>query len=349
MSVILEVEDATVSYPRGVGIQDVSFEVADRGFACLLGPSGSGKTTTLRALAGFERLTAGCVRLSGRAASGPGVMIPPEQRRIGMVFQDVSLFPHLTVAGNIAFGLRGQEIVSQRATVAELLDIIGLQGSGEHYPHELSGGEQQRVALARALAPRPKLMLLDEPFSSLDVDLRQRLGDEVRAILAERGVTTVLVTHDQHEAFALADWIGVMNRGRMIQWDTPYNLYHQPCDRFVADFIGQGVFVRGRLVAPDIVATELGPIKSHLTFDWPTGSEVDVLLRPDDILPDPGGALSGTVVKRAFKGSHTLYSLRLATGDLVLSMFPSHHDHQVGDRVEVRLAADHLVAFRASS
>ncbi|MDH3315447.1 MAG: ABC transporter ATP-binding protein, partial [Gammaproteobacteria bacterium] len=232
-----------------------------------------------------------------------------------------------------------------RARVEEMLDVVGLKGLGEGYVHELSGGQQQRVALARALAPAPDVVLLDEPFSSLDVDLRARLGEEVKDILKQQGVTTILVTHDQNEAFALADHIGVIRDGRVLQWDTAYNLYHEPADRFIARFVGQGVFLRGTLISPDAVDTELGVIRGNRAYSWPKGSKVDVLLRPDDILPDPNGEVLAEVVSRAFKGAQILYALKLATGSSVLSLFPSHLNYETGETINIRLEIDHLVAF----
>jgi len=192
------------------------------------------------------------------------------------------------------------------------------------------------------------MVLLDEPFSSLDVELRAHLGREVREILKERDITAVLVTHDQSEAFALGEQIGVFREGRMLQWDTAYNLYHEPADRFVAEFIDRGVFVRGRLVEPHVIETELGALRGDRAYPWAPGSEVDVLLRPDDIQPDPESAVSAAVVERAFKGGSILYALRLPTGSTVLSLFPSHLDHQPGERVGIRVSADHLIAFPAN-
>lgn len=348
MSVLLEVKSIVVSYGRKAVLHDVSLHVNRGSFACLLGPSGCGKTTVLRAVAGFERLDKGEIRLRNDVVSSSRSTLPPERRKIGMVFQEDALFPHLTVEGNIAFGIKGKHQTPRREKVNEMLDIVGLRGLGDRYVHELSGGQQQRVALARALAPAPEVVLLDEPFSSLDVDLRDWLGAEVREILKQRGVTTVLVTHDQNEAFALSDQIGVMRDGRVLQWDTAYNLYHEPADRFIAHFVGQGVFLRGTLIGPDAVDTELGVIRGDRAYGWPRGSAVDVLLRPDDILPDPDGAITATVISRAFKGAQILYGLKLSTGSAVLSLFPSHHNYGTGETVGIRLAVDHLVAFLVS-
>ncbi|MCP5152041.1 MAG: ABC transporter ATP-binding protein [Ectothiorhodospiraceae bacterium] len=344
---LLEVSDVRASYGSTEIVRGVTFCVERRGIACLLGPSGCGKTTLLRAIAGLQPVSGGEIRLAGQVVSAPGVLVAPERRRVGMVFQESALFPHLTVEGNVAFGLRDRGAAERRRIVDELLDVVGLQGLGRRAIDELSGGQQQRVALARAIAPGPELVLLDEPFSSLDGDLRQRLGQEVRQILRERGITAVLVTHDQNEAFALAERIGVMNQGTIHQWDTPYRLYHEPANRFVADFIGQGVFLRGTLLDATRVQTELGVLEGARCDGIAPGVEVDVLLRPDDVLADPAGGIAATVQSRAFKGAQILYRLRLATGSSVLALFPSHLDHREGCAVRLRVAADHLVVFPA--
>ncbi|MES9976311.1 MAG: ABC transporter ATP-binding protein, partial [Candidatus Thiodiazotropha sp.] len=245
----LEVRHASVQYGRQVVVDDVSFELESGVIGCLLGPSGCGKTSLLRAIAGFEPLVQGEILLHGRQVSRPGHTLAPEKRRVGMVFQDFALYPHLTVGENVAFGLRGISGKSQRQRVGELLVLVGLSGLEDKYPHQLSGGQQQRIALIRAMAPRPEILLLDEPFSGLDVELREQLAGEVRAILKREGVTAILVTHDQLEAFALADIIGVLGSGRLRQWDSGYNIYHKPADRFVAEFVGQGAMIPGRVLA----------------------------------------------------------------------------------------------------
>src|SRR5574343_414505 len=254
----LELNAVVQRYGATTIVDGVDFKLAAGQIACLLGPSGCGKTTLLRCIAGFEEIAGGEIRLHGQAVSTARQRVAPEQRRIGMVFQDYALFPHLTVDQNVAFGLRNlpQEEASLR--VRQLLATVGLHGQGDKFPHELSGGQQQRVALARALAPRPELILLDEPFSNLDVGLRERLSVEVREILKREGSTAIMVTHDQNEAFAIADEIGLMHHGRIQQWDTPYNLYHRPANSFVADFVGQGVFLPGRVLDRHCVEVELG-------------------------------------------------------------------------------------------
>ncbi len=342
---LLELKQIECRYRSQVVVRDLSLQVTQGDLACLLGPSGCGKTTALRAIAGFEPVAKGEIHLAGRKVSEPGYQLPPEKRHIGMVFQEYALFPHLNVTDNVGFGLRDQSSRQRRETARRMLELVGLAGNGDRFPHELSGGQQQRVALARALAPQPTLVLLDEPFSNLDVELRERLSLEVREILKNQGTTGVLVTHDQHEAFAIADHIGVMRDGRILQWDTAYNLYHEPADRFVADFIGQGRFLRGTLLSPNTLETEAGIIKGKCNFEWPKGTQVDVLLRPDDVIHDQQGALRAEVVNKAFKGAEILYTLRLPTGAEVLSLFPSHADHTIGERVPVSIEAEHLIAF----
>ncbi|NDV11871.1 ABC transporter ATP-binding protein [Crenobacter caeni] len=338
----------SVSHAYGVArvIDDMSFTLHDGEIGCLLGSSGCGKTTVLRAIAGFEPIAAGSIRLGGRLLAGDGVSVPAHEREIGMVFQDYALFPHLNVEDNVGFGLSALPRAERRARVEAMLDLVGLGAEARRYPHELSGGQQQRVALARALAPRPRLLLLDEPFSNLDVDLRERLGREVRDILKHEGVSAILVTHDQHEAFAVADKVGVMQGGRLLQWATPYTLYHEPAQRFVADFIGQGVLVPGRVTAPRCLSLELGEFCGLLPLGFAAGDDVDVLLRPDDVVHDDASPVQATVVARVFRGADFLYTLALPSGQRVLSQVASHHDHALGEPIGIRLELDHLIAFR---
>jgi len=224
---------------------------------------------------------------------------------------------------------------------------VHLATLGRRYPHELSGGQQQRVALARALAPEPELLLLDEPFSNLDVELRRRLSHEVRDILKARGTSAILVTHDQEEAFAVSDQVGVFHDGRLEQWDTPFNLYHEPLTPFVASFIGQGYFIRGQLIDPETVQTELGVIHGNRAYTWPAGSSVDVLLRPDDIVYSPESPLRALIIGKTFLGASTLYRLQLPTGNQLVTIFASHDDYLTGQEVGIAIAADHLVVFPA--
>ena len=352
---VLEVRRLSQAYGANEVVRDLSFSLPRGAIGCILGPSGCGKTTLLRCIAGFEPVSAGEIRLAGSVVSRPGLMVPPEKRRIGMVFQDYALFPHLNIADNIGFGLRSLGDKQRRARIEELVQLVGLAGSLAAFPHEVSGGQQQRVALARALAPRPDLLLLDEPFSNLDVDLRERLSLEVRDILNASGTTAVMVTHDQHEAFAMADEIGVMREGRIEQWDSAYNLYHRPANRFVADFVGQGVFLPAKVLSDRQVEIELGVLNGSIPHDCHSGCDVcgkgcsaEVLLRPDDIIHDDASQLQAEVVHKAFRGAEIMYTLKLESGRKVLALVPSHHNHTLGERIGIRLDVDHVVAFSPS-
>jgi iron(III) transport system ATP-binding protein len=349
---LLELREVHQAYDGNEVVRGLSFTLARGAIGCLLGQSGCGKTTALRCIAGFEPVTRGEIRIAGQPVSAPGLVVPPEKRRVGMVFQDFALFPHLTVAENVAFGLRGAARDARAERAARLIEAVGLGGHAHKYPHELSGGQQQRVALARALAPEPQLLLLDEPFSNLDVDMRERLGLEVRDIIKRTRTTAILVTHDQQEAFAIADEIGILESGRIVQWDTAYNLYHRPASRFIADFIGQGVFLPGNVRSSRAVDIELGTLAGEIPQmceigcdKCGKGCQVDVLLRPDDVVHDDASALRAEVVQKAFRGAEILYTLKLESGRRVLALVPSHHDHALGERIGIRLDVDHVVAF----
>ncbi|MFY9316136.1 MAG: ABC transporter ATP-binding protein [Burkholderiales bacterium] len=350
MTPVLQIEDLTYAYVGHEAVRGLSFALERGAIGCLLGPSGCGKTTVLRCIAGFEAPSSGRILLNGIVVSSAQGSLPPEKRRIGMVFQEHALFPHLTAEKNIAFGFRDKDESARR--IQELAELTGIAELLQKYPHELSGGQQQRVALARALAPRPELLLLDEPFSNLDTGLRERLALELRAIIKASGATAVLVTHDQHEAFAIADEIGVMRDGRIEQWDLAYNLYHRPANRFVADFVGQGVFLPAKVLSPRQVEIELGVLDGAIPHGCQAGCDVcgkgcraEVLLRPDDVIHDDAAPTQAEVVHKAFRGAEILYTLRLESGREVLALVPSHHNHALGERIGIRLDVDHVVAF----
>lgn len=345
---LLTLDNLACGYHQQAVVKDLSLELAAGEIACLLGPSGCGKTTTLRAIAGLEPVTGGSIHIQGRQVSSRSRQLPPEKRGLGMVFQEHALFPHLTVADNVAFGLRKQPREQQRLRVSECLDRVRLSGMGDRYPHELSGGQQQRVALARALAPRPALLLLDEPFASLDLDLRRALARELGDILRQENVTALLVTHDQEEAFALADRVGVMHQGQLEQWDTPYNIYHAPANRFVAEFAGYGSFLRGEVMDENTVRTSLGELTGRSNTALKPGSNVDVLLRPEDVIADESAHLALPVTRRQFTGATILYHLRVGAAETLLCQTDSHTNVVEGDALHVRLATKHLVAFEVN-
>ena len=352
----LDLANLHVQYPDRAhpSVTAVNLRLQAGEVGVLIGPSGCGKTTLLRAVAGLEPVTAGDIRLAGHVVSNANTRVPPESRRIGMVFQDYALFPHLTVQDNVRFGLHHQARSEQQRRVGEVLELVGLTASAQRYPHELSGGQQQRVALARALAPAPQLLLLDEPFSNLDVELRERLALEVRGILKQAHTTALFVTHDQMEAFAIGDVIGVMSEGRLHQWDDAYTLYHRPATRFVADFIGHGVFTKATLREVNnqiVVSTPVGELTDVAECPLPcsfAAGECDVLLRADDIVHDDDAPVKAEIMRKSFRGSEFLYTLRLQTGETVMAHVPSHHDHTVGEWIGIRAQVDHVVTFNRS-
>lgn len=315
----LEATGLTRAFGGRPVVEDVGLLVAAGQVTCLLGPSGCGKSTTLRIIAGVETADAGEVRIDGRPMAGPGLHLPPERRGIGMMFQDFALFPHLTVAANVGFGLAGDRAARARR-VGELLERVNLSGFGGKHPHQLSGGEQQRVALARALAPRPKVMLMDEPFSGLDNRLRDGIRDTTLEILKEEGTAVVLVTHEPDEAMRMADEIALMRGGRIVQQGAPYNVYNAPVDRAAAAFFSDVNVIRG-ISRGALTATPFG---DFLTPGHADGAAVEIVIRPQHLkidfdrggrgpLPTPqeGTAARGTVTRARYLGRESLVDFRM--------------------------------------
>lgn len=341
----LTVSGLSVGYHGQAVVHNVSFDLTAGQIGCLLGPSGCGKSTLLRAIAGFESVLSGSISLNGEILSSVDYLLAPEQRQIGMVFQDIALFPHLTIMENIAFGLKGMTKSATKARVDELLELIGLVGYEMRYPHSLSGGQQQRVALARAMAPKPKLLLMDEPFSGLDAKLREELVPDIRQVLKHEGMSAILVTHDQMEAFAMADVIAVMEAGEIHQYGTPYQIYHRPESRFTARFVGQGDFLSAVVCDHNCLTSDLGRIRGLLSDELAIGTEVDLLVRPDDVIHNDASEFKGLVMSKWFRGSHFLYRVKLSSGLVVYCFASSHHNHAIGQEIGINIELDHLVVF----
>jgi iron(III) transport system ATP-binding protein len=325
-------------------VSDLMLMVKKGEFFSLLGPSGCGKTTILRLIAGLESPNSGEIFIGYSKVSASDTWIKPEKRGVGIVFQDYALFPHMTVFKNIAFGLRGCSKNEIRQKVMEMLELVGLSDMADRYPHELSGGQQQRIALARALAPSPKVMLLDEPFSNLDADLRLELRTETKRILKEKGTTTILVTHDQEEAFSLSDRIGVLNQGRLEQVGTPEEIYHLPATRFVANFVGRADFVSGRIEEGSVIS-DIGVFKYDGAMSS-TAVDVDLMIRPDDVgfTSDPSG--DAVVVDAQFLGPEIIYRLRLSNDKIIHSIQPSTNIISVGSKVKISIDPAHIIVFK---
>jgi len=322
-------------------VDDLSLSVAQGEMLSIIGPSGCGKTTLLRLVAGFERPEAGEVIIGGRRVAGPGLHLPPEQRQVGMVFQSYALFPHLSVAENVGYGLFGLRGEARGRQIRHSLRLVGLLDVQHRMPHELSGGQQQRVALARALAPNPAVVLLDEPFSNLDASLRRVMRDEVRAILRTTGATAVFVTHDQEEALFMGDRIAVLHQGRLEQAGAPEAIFHTPATRFVAEFMGNTDFLPGE-VTPDGILTEVGLIPQRVSL--PAGAAVELAVRADDVSLARDRAGQGLVLARQFLGAQNIYRVRLPSGRLLHSLQPHTLLWPPGTPVIVRAEAGHPLA-----
>ncbi|HAZ31876.1 MAG TPA: ABC transporter ATP-binding protein [Dehalococcoidia bacterium] len=331
------------SFGRLTAVSDLTLQVRKGEFFSLLGPSGCGKTTTLRLIAGLEEPDKGTITIGGNVVAGAR-WIPPEKRGVGILFQDYALFPHMTAFKNIAFGLRGCSRQELEQRVMESLEMVDLPDIAQRYPHELSGGQQQRVALARALAPRPEVVLLDEPFSNLDADLRARIRAEIKDILTRIGATVIFVTHDQEEAFFMGDRVGVMNAGQLEQVDRPEAIFHRPATPFVAQFVGIADFIVGE-VRDRAIATEIGwlPLRKGL----PGATTVTVMVRPDfmDIRPAADGV--GVIVDRVFHGMHYLYRVRLPSGATVQCLQHHNRCYPLNTRVAMKINAGHSLVYFA--
>lgn len=361
----LELQDVSVAYPQRGGlfshrqsdawttvVKHVSMSLAKGQIGVLIGPSGCGKTTLLRAIAGLEPVQSGSISLDGTVISSTHNTLTPERRNIGMVFQNYALFPHMTIERNIAFGIHRLDTAAKQTRIQEVLELVHLQAYAKRYPHELSGGQQQRIALARALAPKPRLVLFDEPFSNLDTELRKKLTGEVRSILKTANATALFVTHDQLEAFAVADVVGAMHDGHLDQWADAYSLYHKPNTRFIAEFVGHGVFAPARISNDGKhLLTPLGTIATK-TIDCkepPVNGLCEVLIRADDIIQDDNAPGMAKIVQKAFRGNDYLYTLELRSGQHIMAHVPSHRQHSVGEWVGIRAEIDHVVTFSPSS
>lgn len=358
---MLRLDNLQLAYGETTVLSDVSLLLNKGEIGCILGPSGCGKTTLLQAIAGFHRQRSGDIFLDDICVASDTENYSPDQRQVGVVFQDFALFPHMSVLENVEYGLHRLDKSKRREVALENIAKVGLNEFANTYPNQLSGGQQQRVAIARSVAPQPRLLLLDEPFSSLDPELREKVAVELRDIIKQLGITALLVTHDQQEAFAFADKIGIFAQGYCQQWATPYQLYHEPSTRFVANFIGESTFISGEVVlgqnenTKHYVNCQLGRLalpqkpEPALQAQYAEGQKLLVLVRPDDILHQDDSPLKALVIDRRFRGAHILYRLALPNfSEQVLCLAPSHHDHQIGESFGIRLSIEHVICFAAS-
>ena len=327
-------------------LSNIDLEIHDSEIVCLLGPSGCGKTTLLRAIAGFETINSGSIIKDGICISNNLENTPVASRNMGMVFQDYALFPNMDVKANISFGLKDSSKKEKSDRVDYLLDLVDLQNHKKKYPYELSGGEQQRVALARALAPSPDILLMDEPFSNIDEEIKEELVSDIRVLLKQLKITSIIVTHDQYEAFNLADKVSIINNGKIQQVGNSYDIYHKPKNKFVADFIGLGVFMPVKKINNNDFEIPIGILDhTKIKDDLLKYKNPEMLIRPDDIIHNDSSDLKAVVLEKQFRGAEFLYRLLYNDKYPLLCYAPSHHNHEIGESIGIELDMEHYVIF----
>ena len=327
-------------------LSNIDLEIHDSEIVCLLGPSGCGKTTLLRAIAGFETINSGSIIKDGICISNNLENTPVASRNMGMVFQDYALFPNMDVKANISFGLKDSSKKEKSDRVDYLLDLVDLQNHKKKYPYELSGGEQQRVALARALAPSPDILLMDEPFSNIDEEIKEELVSDIRVLLKQLKITSIIVTHDQYEAFNLADKVSIINNGKIQQVGNSYDIYHKPKNKFVADFIGLGVFMPVKKINNNDFEIPIGILDhTKIKDDLLKYKNPEMLIRPDDIIHNDSSDLKAVVLEKQFRGAEFLYRLLYNEKYPLLCYAPSHHNHEIGESIGIELDMEHYVIF----
>ena len=327
-------------------LSNINFHIDDSEIGCILGPSGCGKTSLLRAIAGFESISSGTILKDGVCITNSVENTPVANRNMGMVFQDYALFPNMDVKSNIVFGLKNSTELEKDNRVNYLLDLVNLVDCKNKYPHELSGGEQQRIALVRALAPSPDIILMDEPFSNIDQDIKEELVSDVRSLLKELAITSIIVTHDQNEAFNLADKVAIMNNGTIQQVGIPYDIYHKPVNKFVANFIGLGTFLPLKKNNKGDFEIPLGPLDNNrIKNDLTKFDNLEMLIRPDDIIHNDLSIKKAKILEKQFRGAEFLYKLLYNNEHQILCYAPSHHNHEIGELIGIELDIQHYVIF----
>ena len=340
----LEIENISLNLDNDRILDSLSLTVKEEEIISIIGPSASGKSSLLRVIAGFENISSGKMKLNGQTVDDTSTIIEPQERNIGIIFQDLALFPHLNCAENITFGISELSSKEKIKRLDRLEKVLGIIEISKKYPHEISGGQQQRVAIARALAPQPEILLLDEPFSALDENLKEKLLADLKILLKEEKITTIVITHNIKEAFQISDKIAFLSNKKIIQFDSAYNIYHKPLTREIANFCGIGSFINGEIIDKNHVETSLG---KHFgdTTSYKIGSSIDILIRPDDIIHDDDSTKSARVIEKNFHGSDFLYKLKLNSGENIFCYTPSHHDHALNEVIGIKSEMDHLILF----
>lgn len=340
----LEIENISLNLDGDRILRNLDLSVNEEEIVSIIGPSASGKTSLLRVIAGFENITAGKIKLNGQIVDDTSIVIKPQKRNVGIIFQDLALFPHLNCSENITFGISKLPSKEQIQRLHRLEEVLSIAGISKKFPHEISGGQQQRVAIARALAPKPEILLLDEPFSALDEELKEKLLIDVKLLLKEEKITTIVITHNIKEAFQVSDKIAFLNNKKIMQIDSAYNIYHKPQTKEIANFCGIGSFINAKIVDANHVQTDLGK-HFGVTSPYEIGTDVDIMIRPDDVIHDDDSTKSAQVIEKIFHGSDFLYKLKLNNGENIFCYTPSHHDHAINEVIGIRSEVDHLILF----
>ena len=340
----LKIDSISYSIKDSTILENLSFNVLSDDIVSIIGPSAAGKTTLLRIIAGFDKIDRGNVQINDAMVDNTKIFVESHKRKVGIIFQDIALFPHLSCKDNILFGISTQENHKQDERLQYLSDILNINEIKNKFPHEISGGQQQRVAIARALAPKPEILLLDEPFSALDEELKDQLIKDLRKLLKKERITSIIITHNIKESFQISDKVAYLSSKRILQCDTPYDLYHRPSSREIANFCGIGSFLKGVVIDSNHIETSLGVLFGN-TSPFSKNDLVDVMVRPDDVIHDDDSTQSAKVVEKFFHGSDFLYKLELNDGQNVLCFTPSHHDHSINEMIGIKAELDHLILF----
>ena len=340
----LEIENISLNIDGNLIIDNLNLNICEQEIISIIGPSASGKSSLLRIIAGFENVNSGRVKINGVIVDDRSKVVEPQNRQVGIIFQDLALFPHLNCEDNILFGISKHTPAEKFKRLNRLSNLLDISGILKSFPHEISGGQQQRIAIARALAPKPEILLLDEPFSALDEKLKETLMSDVKKLLQEEKITTIVITHNIKEAFEISDKIAFLDNKKIIQYDTAYNLYHKPLTKEIANFCGIGSFINGKVIDANHVQTKLGQFFGN-TSQFNIGSNVKVMIRPDDIIHDDNSTQSAKVIEKSFHGSDFLYKLELSDGERVFCYTPSHHNHALNEVIGIKPVIDHLIIF----
>ena len=340
----LNLQSVKIALDSKVILDDVNLKIDTGEIVSLMGSSASGKTSLIRSIAGFHNISSGTIQIDGQVVDDSIRRSDVAMRNVGVIFQDLALFPHLTVRENICFGLNNIDSTQQQNRAKKLEDLLSIENITNRYPNQISGGQQQRVAIARAIAPKPNLLLLDEPFSALDYELKDNLMSDIMKLIKSENITAILITHSAEEAFKMSDKIAFISNNTITQFANPYDIYHRPVSKEIANFFGISSYIKAKITDSSHIKCILGDFVG-MVDQYNKDAKVDLLILPDDIIHDDDSLFSAKVTEKTFRGSDFLYELELKDGQKIFCFAPSHHNHQVNEVIGIKLDLDHLVIF----